>query len=551
MMSISKISDTELFNQKRYHVNQSDVPGKNAQDMKEFFDYLPRQVIIPKLNEVIDTANAAAPAQNVYTKEQTDSLLDTKADDDSVYKKTETYNKSEADGYLGLKADASQVYTKTQTDSMLSQKADVQNVYDKTQVYTKTQTDSMLELKTDNDSENVIQDVSSQPSAQDTAFICREDTQLKLYKNWLISAPADGDKAEIYLSPALCVYDNSDDLDSAIESHGLTDKTENNTSCIHLMDLYSKDGALIDKLYIVTIRTLYYIDNYDQKTDHKAWRSSVWAEGTADVYGHFADMGYEDIKIKNVSDFAKQVFRAKETVYENIATEKYVQQKFNDIDSYTVAQTDDMLAQKLDADSEQIIINTDTDPTGFINDSIFYRKDGVINLRSRSLSQEIQDGTTAVSCISPSLPCAFGNIDSAKAAIQSHGLTDSTMTWGNGIRLFDLALTESGSGIVDSIYIVGGPDDYYICNADNNYSTNTWTLLEWINGSVDLCSYFQYQGVSDTMYVSNISEFGKTVLKTGAWVFSPVATLNDLQNLVSSLQSMINQVTDTDSGQVV
>ena len=554
-MSISKINDTELFNQKRYHVNQSDVPGKTAQEMKEFFDYLPRQIIIPKINELVDTANAAAPAQSVYTKTETDGLLDTKADADSVYKKTETYNKSEADGYLDLKADASQVYTKTQTDSMLSQKADIQNVYDKTQIYTKTQTDSLLDLKTDNDSKNVIQDVSSQPSDQDTAFICREDTQLKLYKNGYISAPSDGDKAEVYLSPALCVYDSSDDLDSAIESHGLTDKTENNTSCIHLMDLYNKDGTLIDKLYIVNVRTLYYLDNYDQKTDHKAWSSSVWAAGTADVLGHFEQQGYSDIIIQNVSDFAKQVFRAKETVYEKIATEKYVQQKFDEIDTYTTAQTDSMLAQKLDADSEQIIINTDTDPTGFVNDSIFYRKDGVIKLRSRSLSEEISSGTAADSCISPALPCAFGNVESAVSAIQSHGLTDSTLTYGSGIRLFDLALAESGSSIVDPIYIVGGSSGYFICNADNNYSTKTWTLAEWINGSVDLCSYFESQGVSGPMYVTNISEFGRAVLRTGEWIYSPVATLNDLQNLAVSLQNMTNQLSaklsDTADGQLI
>ncbi len=56
-MSLTKIDDAELFLQNRFHENQPDVPKINATEMKKFFDYIPRQVIIPKLNELVDEIN--------------------------------------------------------------------------------------------------------------------------------------------------------------------------------------------------------------------------------------------------------------------------------------------------------------------------------------------------------------------------------------------------------------------------------------------------------------------------------------------------------------
>lgn len=104
-MSVTKINDSELYNEDRFHVCQPDIPGKSASDMKEFMDYIPRKVIIPKINEIIDNA-------------------DTKADTDSVYSKSETYNKTEVNGLLESKVDTDSVYSKTETDTLLTQKVD-------------------------------------------------------------------------------------------------------------------------------------------------------------------------------------------------------------------------------------------------------------------------------------------------------------------------------------------------------------------------------------------------------------------------------------------
>ena len=109
--------------------------------------------------------DAKADKTSVYTKTETDGLLDAKADKASVYTKSETdakldakanvattlsgygiqdaYTKTETDGLLNEKANVATTYTKTETDAMLDVKAD------KTSTYTKTETDAMLDVKAD------------------------------------------------------------------------------------------------------------------------------------------------------------------------------------------------------------------------------------------------------------------------------------------------------------------------------------------------------------------------------------------------------------------
>ena len=84
-----------------------------------------------------DTASPAyiQHKPSVYTKTETDGMLDAKADKASMYTKTET------DGMLDAKADKASVYTKTETDGLLDGKAD------KASVYTKTETDGLLDAK--------------------------------------------------------------------------------------------------------------------------------------------------------------------------------------------------------------------------------------------------------------------------------------------------------------------------------------------------------------------------------------------------------------------
>jgi hypothetical protein len=114
----------------------------------------------------------------VYTKTETDSKLSSKADSSSVYTKTETsdllsskadsssvYTKTETDTKLNAKANASTTYTKTEVDTKLGNKANSADVYTQSQIdtklnakadktalssyYTKTESDSLLSAKQD------------------------------------------------------------------------------------------------------------------------------------------------------------------------------------------------------------------------------------------------------------------------------------------------------------------------------------------------------------------------------------------------------------------
>ncbi len=58
-MAIQKINDSELLDSGRFHISQPDIPHMNATEMKNFFDNVPREVIIPKVNEIIDGVNEA------------------------------------------------------------------------------------------------------------------------------------------------------------------------------------------------------------------------------------------------------------------------------------------------------------------------------------------------------------------------------------------------------------------------------------------------------------------------------------------------------------
>ena len=57
--------------------------------------------------------------EDYYTKEETDALVDVKADSDDVYTKEETYTSTEIDSLVDAKADSDDVYTKTEVDTLL------------------------------------------------------------------------------------------------------------------------------------------------------------------------------------------------------------------------------------------------------------------------------------------------------------------------------------------------------------------------------------------------------------------------------------------------
>lgn len=99
-----------------------------------------------------------ATKESVYTKQETDALLDGKADKATTlsgYGITDAYTKTESNSLLDAKADKSNTYTKTETDNLLNGKADKSTTlagYGITDAYTKTQTDNLLNGKADADS---------------------------------------------------------------------------------------------------------------------------------------------------------------------------------------------------------------------------------------------------------------------------------------------------------------------------------------------------------------------------------------------------------------
>ena len=106
-----------------------------------------------------------ADKDSVYTKDETDSLLDTKADisyvDDQLSSKAnidDVYMKDEVDTMLGSKADADSVYTKEEADNLLDAKAD------KTELESKADK-ADLDKKADADALNIDADKWSEKLA--------------------------------------------------------------------------------------------------------------------------------------------------------------------------------------------------------------------------------------------------------------------------------------------------------------------------------------------------------------------------------------------------
>ena len=63
-----------------------------------------------------------------------------------MYSKTETYNKTQVDSSLALKANLTDIYNRTTTTSYLALKANVIDVYSKTDTYNKTEINTSLGL---------------------------------------------------------------------------------------------------------------------------------------------------------------------------------------------------------------------------------------------------------------------------------------------------------------------------------------------------------------------------------------------------------------------
>jgi len=109
-----------------------------------------------------------ADKSTTYTKSEVNTSLEDKANTSDVYSKSQTYSKLEVDALvqgggtpvdaytkaqtdalLTTKADASTTYTKTEVDTALSSKANSADVYAKSETYSKMEVDTSLSAKAD------------------------------------------------------------------------------------------------------------------------------------------------------------------------------------------------------------------------------------------------------------------------------------------------------------------------------------------------------------------------------------------------------------------
>ena len=117
---------------------------------------------IKNLERQIEAITEEVIGDNYYTKTQTDSLLNAKANANSVYTKAEVntklnakanvndvYTKAQVESRLSAKANTGDVYTKSQTDNLLNDKANVTDLPDMTQYYDKSEVDDLLDDKAD------------------------------------------------------------------------------------------------------------------------------------------------------------------------------------------------------------------------------------------------------------------------------------------------------------------------------------------------------------------------------------------------------------------
>lgn len=91
-----------------------------------------------QMQQIVEQVKSEIDLDNYYNKQETDNLLDDKADKTDLPDMTDYYNKTETDNLLSGKANASDVYTKTEINTELAKKAD------KTDTYTKSEVDNLI-----------------------------------------------------------------------------------------------------------------------------------------------------------------------------------------------------------------------------------------------------------------------------------------------------------------------------------------------------------------------------------------------------------------------
>lgn len=140
--------------------------------------------------------------------------------------------------------------------------------------------------------------------------------------------------------------------------------------------------------------------------------------------------------------------------------------------------------------------------------------------------------------LSPML-CIYSTEAELTAAIEAHGLTDTTQSGNAAIRLFDL-YTQDGT-FVDRIYIMRFRNALSVRNNDANVTVNTWALTQWAQGRADIYGYFSEKGYSNMVF-RNVTAFAKNVIRVKEDIFSKLASEEYVKGKLSVLQNSIDQL---------
>ena len=99
-MAFSKITDADTTG--KGNLGRPDTPGVTAAEMQRILDELPREVIIPKFNTLIDALEDTAAAAQIGAAEG-EAATTVQAALDDRYRKGETYSRAEADAAIDAK----------------------------------------------------------------------------------------------------------------------------------------------------------------------------------------------------------------------------------------------------------------------------------------------------------------------------------------------------------------------------------------------------------------------------------------------------------------
>lgn len=278
------------------------------------------------------------------------------------------------------------------------------------QTTTTEQISSLEENKLNANSDKIIQDVETEPQTEG-ALIWRKDNKLYLYMK-SSSSPAENDSADTWLSPVKCTYTTETELVSAIETHGLTDETPENSprACILMFDLYTSDDTFVDTVCIYNALGNYYIGS---GTGLLTVRSGVtaanWANGTGDLYAKYTAKGYTGLVLKNISDFAAQSMSELSVSYSPFATREDVEKRL----------------EKSNPDFEGTLKTSRTDAAD-ASDLISFNILTSNGEKTFTVSPVILNGQVARVEIGGTIPIVFGS--TVKSAVYSHDnvLSDSS-----------------------------------------------------------------------------------------------------------------------------